>query len=132
MLRSRFAFHSWQTPHALERCIAGTKARRASERAELVDLLWDSKPKKRSLDDAASVALPYLRQRARFVALKKRVGQENVSELRGVKMQRGRVRQSGVRFRVCEFSVGEWIASFQDAPPPHSGPPQPNCTALGL
>jgi hypothetical protein len=61
MLRSRFAFHSWQTPHALEKCIAGTKARRAAKQAELVDLLWDSKPKERSLDHAASVALPYLR-----------------------------------------------------------------------
>src|SRR5712664_2717108 len=54
---------------------------------------------------------------------------ENVSKLRGVKTQCGSVRQSGVRFPVCEFSVGEWIASFQDAPPPLSVPPQPSCTA---
>jgi hypothetical protein len=48
-------------PHAQEKCIADTKARHDSEPAELVDLLRDSKPKERSLDHAASLALPDLR-----------------------------------------------------------------------
>src|ERR1700704_5920653 len=43
------------------KCIASTKARRASETAELIDLLRDNKPKECSLDHAASVALPHLR-----------------------------------------------------------------------
>jgi hypothetical protein len=46
---------------AQEKCIAGAKPRHDAERAELVDLLRDSKPKERSLDDAASAALPHLR-----------------------------------------------------------------------
>ena len=33
----------------------------ASEPTELVELLRDNKPKERSVDHAASVALPYLR-----------------------------------------------------------------------
>jgi hypothetical protein len=41
---------------------------------ELVDLLWDGKPEGRSLDHGASVALPDLQQRARFMAHKNRVG----------------------------------------------------------
>jgi hypothetical protein len=49
------------------------KASTVPKIAELVDLLWDSKSKERSLDHAASAALPYLRQRARFVAHEKRV-----------------------------------------------------------
>jgi hypothetical protein len=61
MHRSGFAFHSWQTPHAQEKCIAGTKARRVSESAELVDLLWDGEPKEHSLGHATSLALPDLR-----------------------------------------------------------------------
>src|ERR1700736_461283 len=43
------------------KCIATTKARSASELAELAELLRDNKPKGCSVDYAASVALPYLR-----------------------------------------------------------------------
>src|SRR5712671_5730906 len=59
--RSKFAFESGQTPCGEGKCIASTKARRASETAELIDLLRDNKPKECSLDHAASVALPHLR-----------------------------------------------------------------------
>jgi len=57
---------------------------------------------------------------------------KNDSELRAVKMRCGSVTQSGVRFRVCEFSAGGWIASSQDVLPLRSGPPQPSYTAPGL
>ncbi len=49
--------------------------------AELINLQWDGEPREGSLDHVASVALPYFWQRARFVARKKRVGQERRSEL---------------------------------------------------
>jgi len=83
MLRSRFAFHSRQTFHVQEKCIAGTKARRVSEPAELVDLLWDDEPKEHSSDHAASLALPDLQQRASFVAHKKRMGQARTFRSQG-------------------------------------------------
>jgi hypothetical protein len=66
------------------------------------------------------VALPYLRYSAGFEAHKKGVALgEGVSELHEVRVQRGPVRQSGVRFRVCEFFAGGWSASFQDVLPLH-------------
>jgi hypothetical protein len=43
---------------------------------ELIDLYCDGEPKDRSLDQGASVALPYLRYSARFAAHKKGVGLE--------------------------------------------------------
>jgi hypothetical protein len=61
MLCSNFAFLSWRPPYAQEKCIARSKARCVPEGAELADLLWDSMPRERSLDHAASVALPDLR-----------------------------------------------------------------------
>jgi hypothetical protein len=68
--------------------MASTKARRASEPTELVELLRDNKPTECSLDRAASVALANLRQRARFVARKKSVGQERTfRKLRGAKVK---------------------------------------------
>src|SRR5712664_985184 len=45
--RSKFAFESGQTPCGEGKCIASTKARRASEPAELIDLLRDNKSKER-------------------------------------------------------------------------------------
>jgi hypothetical protein len=41
--------------------MARAKAQCVPERAEIVDLYWDGEPKERSLDHAASLALPYLR-----------------------------------------------------------------------
>ena len=43
---------------------------------ELIDLYCDREPKDRSLDQGASVALPYLRYSARLAAHKKGVGLE--------------------------------------------------------
>ena len=40
-LRSGFAFHSLQSPHAREKCIARAKARRVAKVAELIDLYRD-------------------------------------------------------------------------------------------
>jgi hypothetical protein len=40
-LRSGFAFHSSQSPHAREKCIARAKARRVPKVAELIDLYLD-------------------------------------------------------------------------------------------
>ena len=57
---SSFAFHSWQMPRALEKCIAAAKARKVPKVAELTDLYWDGESKDCSLDHTASVALPYL------------------------------------------------------------------------
>jgi len=125
--RSTFVFEPGQKPCGEGECIASTKARGASEPTELVELLRDNKPKECPLDHAASVALPYLRWRACFLADKK-VG---ISEFRGVKVRCGSVTQNGVRFRVCEFFAGGWISSFQDALPLRSGP-QPSYTGPGL
>jgi hypothetical protein len=61
MLRSGFAFHSCQTPHARQKCSTGAKARRFSKVAELTDLCETGEPRERSLDHGAGVALPYLR-----------------------------------------------------------------------
>jgi len=46
------------TPHAQEKCIAGTKARRVPKVAELIDLYWDGELKDGSSDQAASVPVP--------------------------------------------------------------------------
>jgi hypothetical protein len=68
-------------PHVQEKCTARAKAPCAPERAELVDLLLDSKPKKRSLDQAASVPVPAKWQAASFMAHKKNCSWgENSSE----------------------------------------------------
>jgi len=53
---SGFAFHSLQSPHAREKCIAHAKARSVLKVPELIDLYWDGGPKGRSLDQAATVA----------------------------------------------------------------------------
>jgi hypothetical protein len=53
-------FDPGQTLCSEGRCIASTKARGDSEPAELVELLRDNKPQECSVDNAASVALPYL------------------------------------------------------------------------
>ena len=45
MFRSGFAFQSWQTPHAQEKCNAWAEARDAAKFAELIDLYWDGQPK---------------------------------------------------------------------------------------
>src|SRR6267154_1505 len=48
-----------------------------------------------------AVACPFCGTQEKFAP------RENAPELHGVKAQRAAVRQSYVRFRVCEFSVGE-------------------------
>jgi len=68
MLFSGFAFRAWEVPHAQQKCIAGAKGRKIVMVSQLVDLYCDGEPKELSLDHAASLALPYLWQRARFVA----------------------------------------------------------------
>jgi hypothetical protein len=45
-------------PHAKKKCIIGAKARKVRKATELTDLYWDGESKERSLDHAASVALP--------------------------------------------------------------------------
>jgi hypothetical protein len=52
-----------------------------SKVAELIDLQWDGEPRGRSLDHAATAAVPYLRQRVRIVAHKTCWARENASEL---------------------------------------------------
>jgi hypothetical protein len=58
MLCSGFAFRSWQMPHAQEKCNTPTKALCVPGKAELVDLLRDSKTNEGSLDQAASLPVP--------------------------------------------------------------------------
>jgi len=57
-LRSGFAFHSSQSPHAREKCIARANARSVLKVPELIDLYWDGGPKDRSLDQDASAPVP--------------------------------------------------------------------------
>jgi hypothetical protein len=81
MVRSRFVFEPWQTPHAQEKCIARTKARRVWKVAELIDLYWDGEPKDRSLDQAAGVPVPARWLAASFLAHKKNCDWDrNISE----------------------------------------------------
>jgi len=47
MFRSGFAFHSWQTPRAKEKCNARAKARRVPRVAEPIDLYGYGEPKDR-------------------------------------------------------------------------------------
>ena len=60
MICSGFAFHSWQMPLAPEKCNTAAKSRKVPKVAELTDLYWDGELKDCSLDQTASVALPYL------------------------------------------------------------------------
>jgi hypothetical protein len=61
-----------------EKCTAGAKTRKVSRVAELIDLYWDAEPRERSLDHAATVALPPAWQAARFGAQRKRAGGGNI------------------------------------------------------
>ena len=78
---------------------------------ELIDLYCDGAPEDRSLDQGASVALPCLRYSARFAAHKKGVGLEKAFRATRSEWGCGSVTEGGVRFRVCESSVGDKIAS---------------------
>ena len=53
----------------MEKCITPAKARRLSRFAELTDLQGDSKQEERSLNPAASVALPAWWYAANFLVL---------------------------------------------------------------
>jgi hypothetical protein len=44
----------------------------------------------------------------------------------------GLLTRNRVQSRVCEFSVGGWIASFRDVLQPRLGLPQSNCSVLEL
>jgi hypothetical protein len=68
MLHSGFAFHSWLTPHATEKCIARAKVCRLPKFAELTDLQGDNEQEECSLNHAASVALPAAWYAASFLA----------------------------------------------------------------
>src|SRR6266478_9747114 len=63
-------------PCAQEECIRRAKARRFSQVAELTDLSEMASRKRAFLDHGARVALPDLRQRARFMAHKNKAGRE--------------------------------------------------------
>jgi hypothetical protein len=67
-LGSGFAFHSWQAPHAREKCIAEAKTRNIAGATEVIDLDWDGESKDRSLDQDASVPVPARWQAASFLA----------------------------------------------------------------
>ena len=67
-LRSGFAFHSSQSPHAREKCIARAKARSVLKVPELIDLYWDGGPKDRSLDQDTSAPVPARWLAASFLA----------------------------------------------------------------
>jgi hypothetical protein len=60
-LCSGLAFHSWQPPSAQEECIRKANALRLPTLRNLLICSGDAKPKGRSPDPAATVALPYLR-----------------------------------------------------------------------
>jgi hypothetical protein len=53
----------------MEKCMTPAKARRLSRFAEPTDLQWDSKQEERSLNHAASVALPAWWYAANFLVL---------------------------------------------------------------
>jgi hypothetical protein len=57
------------SPDSTEKCITRAKARKLSRLAELTDLQGDSKQEQRSLNHAASVALPASWYAANFLVL---------------------------------------------------------------
>jgi len=58
-----------QSPDSTEKCITRAKARKPSRFAERTDLQGDSKQEERSLNHAASVALPASWYAASFLVL---------------------------------------------------------------
>jgi hypothetical protein len=112
IVRSRFVFEPWQMPHAQGKCTIGAKEQKVLKVPERTDLYWDGDSRERSLDHRCQHATAVLAVACPFCGTQEKCwAGEIVSELCGGKVQSGSLRQSGVRLRVSESSVGDRSAS---------------------
>jgi hypothetical protein len=135
LLHSGFSFLSWLTPLTPERGITWPKVCRLAKSAKLTDLQGDSEQEQRSLNHAASMALPaswyagsFLARRTiharlgRYERLYKKDPEDVPTETSGSTMP------NRARFRACAFSTAGSIVSLRDVRLRRGGQPQPNCT----
>src|SRR6266481_5158064 len=121
-------------PCAQEECIRRAKAGRFSQVAELTDLSEMASRKRAFFRSRCPCGTAGFAAACPFHGTQEQGwARERTSRNRAeCKVHCRSVTQKCVRFRVSEFSVAAWSASFEDMLPPLSVPPQPSCIALVL